>query len=393
MWRRISPGFGFVGREPYSFIQRVEQRYQFTDNFSWTLGRHDTKFGVDFNYLPLTATFTVNYGGVYNFSSLSATQFGFPSAFPELTGLQAFGLGIPSTLVQGIGNPKDSFSNKPLGLFWQDSFRVRSNLTFNLGVRYDVEFPPQLAPLSGLPLAAYNQLGLQKGIQTDNNNIQPRVGMAWDPRGNGKSVIRASYGIFYDHPLLGLYFLGDASDGSKSGQLLFAGGAPCSQVAPTGTAVPAALNATNIFQGILTTSTCLPIDPRLPAEPAALRSFKRQSIHQPELSEPGDVLSRGVPAFRISPGQRFVYAYAQQANLTFEQDLGHNMSLSMAYNFNGGRHLNRPINANTTRGDLLVKNWQAAIAIAWSGSAHGQSSLARMAVASDAARSVCVRPL
>lgn len=355
-------GFGFVGREPYSFIQRVEQRYQFTDNFSWTIGRHDTKFGVDFNYLPLTATFTVNYGGVYNFSSLPATQFGFPSAFPELTGLQAFGLGIPSTLVQGIGNPKDSFSNKPLGLFWQDSFRVLSNLTFNLGVRYDIEFPPQLAPLSGLPLAAYNQLGLQKGIQTDKNNIQPRVGMAWDPRGNGKSVIRASYGIFYDHPLLGLYFLGDASDGSKSGQLLFAGGSPCSQVAPTGTAAAAALNATNIFQGILTTNTCLPIIPGYQPnqqrfDPSNANLFINQNYLNPATFFPVAFQPFGYPQ-----GKGFVYAYAQQANLTFEQDLGHNMSLSVAYNFNGGRHLNRPINANTTRGDLLVKNWQAAIA-------------------------------
>ncbi|HYM05752.1 MAG TPA: carboxypeptidase regulatory-like domain-containing protein [Terriglobales bacterium] len=355
-------GFGFVGREPYSFIQRTENRYQFTDNFSWTLGRHDTKFGVDFNYIPLTATFTVNYGGVYNFSSLAATQFGFPSVFPELTGLQAFGLGIPSTLVQGIGNPKDSFSNKPLGLFWQDSFRVRSNLTFNLGVRYDIEFPPQLAPLSGLALAAYNQLGLQKGIQTDKNNIQPRVGMAWDPRGNGKSVIRASYGIFYDHPLLGLYFLGDASDGSKSGQLLFAGGAPCSQVAPTGTAAAAALNATNIFQGILTTNSCLPIIPGYQPnqqrfDPSNANLFINQNYLNPATFFPVAFQPFGYPQ-----GKGFVYAYAQQANLTFEQDLGHNMSLSVAYNFNGGRHLNRPINANTTRGDLLVKNWQAAIA-------------------------------
>ncbi len=306
-------GFGFVGREPYSYIQRVEQRYQFTDNFSWTIGRHDTKFGVDFNYLPLTATFTVNYGGVYNFSSLDAASLGFSNPctgvapttlcpdFPGFTGLQAFGLGIPSTLVQGIGNPKDSFTNKPLGLFWQDSFRVRSNLTFNLGVRYDIEFPPQLAKLSGLPLAAYNQLGLQKGIATDKNNFQPRIGVAWDPHGDGKSVVRASYGIFYDHPLLGLYFLGDASDGSKSGQLLFAGGSPCN---PGVTPGAASLNATNIFQGILNTSSCLH-HPWIPAEPAALRSLERRPVHQPELSEPGYIFSRGLPAFWISAGKGF----------------------------------------------------------------------------------------
>ena len=65
-------GFAYFGREPYSYIQRVEHRYQFTDNFSWTIGRHDTKFGADFNYIPITATFTVNYGGVYDFGSFAA---------------------------------------------------------------------------------------------------------------------------------------------------------------------------------------------------------------------------------------------------------------------------------------------------------------------------------
>ncbi|HYK50995.1 MAG TPA: carboxypeptidase regulatory-like domain-containing protein [Terriglobales bacterium] len=356
------PGFGFVGREPYSYIQRVEERYQFTDNFSWTLGRHDTKFGVDFNYLPLTATFTVNYGGVYSFSSLAATQFGFPSVFPELTGLQAFGLGLPTTLVQGIGNPKDSFSNKPLGVFWQDSFRARHNLTFNLGVRYDIEFPPKFAPPDALALAAYNQLGLQKGIQTDTNNIQPRFGVAWDPRGDGKSVWRASYGIFYDHPLLGLYFLGDASDGSKSGQLLFAGSSPCSSAPLTPSAVPGALNATNIFQGILTTGTCLPTIPGyLPNQQRFDPSNADLFINQNYLN-PASFFPVAFQPFGYPQAKNFVYAYAQQANLTLEQDLGHGMAFSLAYNFNGGRHLNRPINANTTRGDLLVKNWQAAIA-------------------------------
>ena len=69
--------------------------------------------------------------------------------------------------------------------------------------------------------------------------------MAWDPKGDGKTVVRASYGMFYDHPLLGLYFLGDASDGSSSGQLAFAGTSGCS-----GPGSPGNLNGITIFQGL-----------------------------------------------------------------------------------------------------------------------------------------------
>ena len=235
-------------------------------------------------------------------------------------------------------------------------------------MRYDIEFPPQFAQPDGLPLAAYNRLGLQKGIQTDTNNIQPRIGPGVGSERRRKSVIRASYGLFYDHPLLGLYFLGDASDGSKSGQLLFAAAVRATPVSRP--ARPAFKNATNIFQGILNTQFILPTIPGYQAKPAALRSFQRRPLHQPELSEPGIVLSGCLPALRVSAGQNFVYAYAQQANLTFEQDLGHGMSFSLGYNFNGGRHLNRPINANTTRGDLLVRNWQAALSGRTS-NAHG----------------------
>jgi hypothetical protein len=364
-------GFAFVGREPYSFIQRTEQRYQFTDNFSWVFGRHNTKFGVDFNYLPLTAIFTVNYGGVYNFSSLDASTFNFPTGVgvPALTGVQAFGLGIPSTLVQGVGNPRDSFDNKPLGLFWQDSFRARPNLTLNLGVRYDIEFPPQFAAPTGLALSAYNQLGLQKGIETDTNNIQPRVGLAWDPHGNGKSVLRASYGIFYDHPLLGLYFLGDASDGSKSGQLLFAGGSPCDQN-PAHAGVQS-LNATNIFQGILTTSSCLPTIPGYTPNQQRFDAFNASLFLNQNYLNPTTFFPLAFQPFGYPQAKNFVYAYSQQVNLTFEQDLGHELSLSLAYNFNGGRHLNRPINANTARGDLLVRNWQAALTDSTSNASGG----------------------
>jgi TonB dependent receptor-like, beta-barrel len=355
------PGFAYIGREPYSYIQRTEERYQFTDNFAWSLAHHDMKVGVDFNYLPLDATFTVNYGGVYGFGSLNASTFGFPSTIPEFSPVQAYGLGIPSTLVQGIGDPHDSFSNKPLGLFWQDAWRVRSNLTLNLGLRYDVEFPPQLSKPNAFAQAAYNQLGLQKGIETDTNNFQPRVGLAWDPWHDGKSVVRASYGVFYDHPLLGLYFLGDASDGSKSGQLLFPGGSPC---APGVTPGAASLNATNIFQGILNTASCLPTVPGYLPDQQRFDAFNAGLFVNQAYLNPATFFPLAFQPFGYPQGKGFVYAYSQQANLTFEQDLGRGYALSVAYNFNGGRHLNRPINANTTRGDLLLKNWQGALATA-----------------------------
>jgi hypothetical protein len=358
------PGFAYFGREPYSYIQRTEKRYQFTDNFSWSIGRHDTKFGGDFNYLPLQATFTVNYGGVYDFGSQAL----FPG-LPQFSPLQAYGLGMPGDFIQGLGSPSDSFSNKPLGLFWQDSWRVNHKLTLNYGVRYDVEFPPTFKPPTGLAQTGYNFLGLQKGIQTDKNNIQPRFGLAWDPKGDGKTVVRASFGMFYDHPLLGLYFLGDASDGSTSGQLAFAGTGFCSSAGSA-----ANLNAIPIFQGNLinpASPQCVPspfpqANTNLFYEPnqqqfQSLNTPNSVFLNQNYLNlAQGTFLPLGFQPFGYPQAKNFVYAYSQQANLTIERDLGNGFAFSLAYNFNGGRHLNRPINANTIRGDLMTANFFAA---------------------------------
>ncbi|MGH9499268.1 MAG: carboxypeptidase regulatory-like domain-containing protein [Terriglobales bacterium] len=347
------PGFAFFGREPYSYIQRVEQRYQFTDNFSWAIGRHNTKFGVDFNYIPITATFTVNYGGEYYFGSVAPPGAGLPSLSP----VQAYGAGIPQYFVQGVGNPKDSFSNKPLGVYWQDSWRARPNLTLNYGLRYDIEFPPHFAAPNAFAQAAYNQLGLSKNIQTDTRMLQPRIGLAWDPKGDGKTVFRSSFGVFFDHPLLGLYFLGDASDGSKTGQLLFLGSAPgCSPIAPL------SLTATNLFQG--QAGNCFPAAVSAfgyEADQQRFNSFLPSSLFLNQ-----GYITNGVPLvsqpFGYPQSKNFLYAYSQQANFTVERDLGGGFALSLAYNWNGGRRINRPINANTARGDLLTSNWQAAVA-------------------------------
>jgi Carboxypeptidase regulatory-like domain/TonB dependent receptor len=369
------PGYAYFGREPYSYIQRVEQRYQFTDNFSWTIGRHSTKFGADFNYIGTTATFTVNYGGVYDFGAVTSADLGFNSPvpndpFPSLSPVQAYGAGLPEDFIQGIGNPHDSFPNKPLGVFWQDSWRIRPNLTLNYGVRYDVEFPPQFKPVTPLAQAGYNFLGLQKGIQIADHNVQPRLGLAWDPSGNGKTVVRASYGIFYDHPLLGLYFLGDASDGSTSGQLVFAGTGGC-----TGPGQPGNLNAIPIFQGLpinvagspCAASTNAATLAALGYEPnqQQFNSFRANSVFlNQNYLNPATFMPLAFQPFGYPQGKNFVYAYAQQVNFGVERDLGDGFALALAYNFNGGRRLNRPINANAIRGDLMINNLLVAQAAA-----------------------------
>ncbi len=382
------PGFAYFGREPYSYIQRVEQRYQFSDNFSWTIGRHNTKFGADLNYLPLTATFTVNYGGNYDFGSFSSAQLGFVSPipndpFPVLSAVQAYGAGLPGDYDQGLGNPSDTFHNIPIGAFWQDSWRVSPKLTLNYGVRYDVEIPPTFKSPTSLALAGYNFLGLQKGIQTDTNNIQPRVGVAWDPKGDGKMVVRSSYGLFYDHPLLGLYFLGDASDGSTSGQVAFGGTGFCS-----GDGNPSNLNAFTIFQGLVNQPGCAPsLSPTGNANLGYLPNQQRfQALNFPQSEflnqnylNPATFLPLVFQPFGYPQGKNFVYAYAQQANLSIERDLGNGFDFNLTYNFNAGRHLNRPINANAQRGDLLVANWLAA-----QGDPNSNSAFGPLAVGSGA---------
>jgi hypothetical protein len=187
--------------------------------------------------------------------------------------------------------------------------------------------------------------------------------------------------MFYDHPLLGLYFLGDASDGSTSGQLAFGGTGGCS-----GAGQPGNLNAIPIFQGLLPGANGPVASPCSPSANPAVLGLLNYSANQQAFAcgsggqscgvtpsansaflsqnylNPQTFLPLGFQPFGYPQSKNFVYAYAQQANLSVERDLGRGYALSLAYNFNAGRHLNRPINANTIRGDLMVRNFETALA-------------------------------
>jgi hypothetical protein len=153
--------------------------------------------------------------------------------------------------------------------------------------------------------------------------------------------------------------------------LAFAGTSGCS-----GPGNPSNLNAITIFQG-------LPINQPSPANPCAATlspatasalgylpnqqqfqalNFPQSVFLNQNYLNPSTFLPLGFQPFGYPQSKNFVYAYSQQANVTVERDLGGGFALSLAYNFNGGRHLNRPINANTIRGDLMVANFNAALA-------------------------------
>lgn len=154
-------GVANLGTSSSSPTGRDIDLYELADSITSMQGAHSIKFGADFLYNRVNITFPGALQGAYTFSSLANLQAG-----RYITFQQAFG--VPS-LFQ---------SNPNIGFFVQDEWRVRPGLTINAGLRYDLQFLPD-------------------PINTDKNNVAPRLGIAWSP-GNRKTVIRASYGIYFD---------------------------------------------------------------------------------------------------------------------------------------------------------------------------------------------------
>src|SRR5712691_5812966 len=364
------PGVAYFGREPYSTVDRIERRTEFTDQVSVIRGKHTFKFGGDYNLIQLRSSkaqiFELDFGGDVNFGGL--TPFG--SSLPGTNGLQSYGLGIPITYIQGIGNSNQPFDNIPMGFFAQDSWKLTRKLIVNYGVRYDVEISPLFSPATAVNAAAEQALGVVEGIPRNYKNVAPRFGLAWDPAGNGKTVIRAGYGLFYDHPLLATAFDSVTADGGRSVQLLSAGGRatacgllPAAAAPPGyptcggGADIPTNLNGASIFQGVL---NALPNMFYLPDQqrfdPLASGSlFANQNYLTAGFPLP--VLPLTLPIAR-----NFKYGYAQQANLTIEREIAGSWKFSLGYQWSRGVHLNHAQDVNSTDPRLLAQNTFNAVA-------------------------------
>src|SRR5258707_6075692 len=163
------PGYAYFGRGPYPIVRRIERRFEFTDNVTLIRGKHTYKVGACFNLIQLRSVkaqiFELDFGGDVNFVGFLASTFGFPNSIaginlPGTTGLQSYGLGIPTSYIQGIGNSNSPFDNIPMGYFLQDNWRLNRHLTVNYGVRYDAEISPLFAPATAVNAAAEQDLGV-----------------------------------------------------------------------------------------------------------------------------------------------------------------------------------------------------------------------------------------
>lgn len=392
------PGYAYFGREPYSTVDRIERRFEWTDNVTLVRGNHTFKFGGDYNLLQLRSAkaqiFELDFGGDVNFGGFSASTFGFPDcvggtgpactggiALPGTTGLQSYGLGIPTTYIQGIGNSNSPFDNIPMGFFAQDSWKASRKLTLNYGLRYDLEISPLFAPATAVNAAAEQALGVQEGVPRNYKNLGPRFGIAWDPFGNGKTVIRGGYGLFFDHPLLAVAFDATTADGGRSVQLLSAGGTasacgllplPSGSPTPPGFCgsnldSPTNLNGSSIFQGVLNANSiylAFPTSLTLGYQP---QSQRFDPLAAGSLFANQAYLQTGFPLpilpFTLPVTKNFSYAYAQQANLTIERQLAGSWKISAGYQWTRGIHLYRPIDLNSTDPQLLDQNaFNAAVA-------------------------------
>jgi Carboxypeptidase regulatory-like domain/TonB-dependent Receptor Plug Domain len=200
----VSGYFGINSGDTNTFLRN---EIQFVDTIRWTKGRHEVATGVDYSYGQGDTVNNFRANGRFTFSNGA----GFTG-----DALTDFYLGKFSSFEQAIGEYKNTRMNF-FATFVQDTFRVSPRVTLNLGLRWDPFFPytdvtNRLAcyrpgEKSQVYINAPVGMGYpgdsacpDGGYDTSWTDFGPRVGLAYDPFGDGKSSVRIGYGMYYDRP-------------------------------------------------------------------------------------------------------------------------------------------------------------------------------------------------
>ena len=190
------------GNSGWPLFTIPNETFQVVDNVSFSRGEHTFRFGGEFRH--------GSTDNLRNRRGKGRIRFRGDGAFEGSTPLEDFLAGVPSFGDIFVGSSLRHVTMDSFGAFIQDDWRLRRNLTLNLGVRYDLstvikEEDDRLGnfdPAVGLQQVGINIDAPYKG---DHNNFAPRVGIVWDPWEKGNTVIRAGAGIMYEIPILATF--------------------------------------------------------------------------------------------------------------------------------------------------------------------------------------------
>jgi hypothetical protein len=322
----------FGGTNAGSHYLHVWNSYQYSDDAFWTHGAHTIKFGVSVERMLYNEHTFQAPGGRYIFNN-NQPNLGFPSRITQ------FLSGEPSHYEAGLANIVDQpreFRQTTMGFYVQDDWKFRSNLTFNIGLRYEpttvlkdgkgritnlasftdnnptcgVQFT---APIPAQPGSACSGVGPYYKNPTL-RNFEPRLGFAWDPFKNGKSSIRGSVGLYDVDPFAGYFLLQQ------------------NQAAPF--TVFKSVNTSQTVNDFATTfPTCAPANPACPSSTTFAGPF--------QAGEGGEQLAQSTSSkLALSTIEGAPHrSYVEEWNLTAQRQLTSDMSLTVGYVGSHGVHL------------------------------------------------------
>lgn len=207
----------FLGLTDASAISTRAQSAGVTEGFILNRGSHNLSFGLSYQRTELNTRTDQNGRGTFSFSGLATSGFDAAGLPLANTGYDFadFLLGLPQSASVRFGDTSTYFRGQNYAAYAQDDWRIKTNLTLNFGLRYEYFTPLaekyghianlDIAPgFTGVAVVTPGKPGPYTGafpaalINSDKNNFAPRLGLAWRPRAEGNTQLRASYGIYYN---------------------------------------------------------------------------------------------------------------------------------------------------------------------------------------------------